>query len=214
MTVRQKINLNVPESFDDITLNQWKRLLKLQMESKIENELDLYKMRIAQLHILNPDVTEDELKRLSLSQLTDYFKSIQFLDLEQPVKENQKQIIVDGKTYRFNHFKNMSLEQWIDAEKWTDIEDCHKLISIFYLNANDYNNIEQEKIADWLDRSPAHVGFWTISQFFFIQKSLEIAINLYSEQMIQRAKKVERVVYWSKKINQAMKRFGLTFYTK
>lgn len=214
MIAKKKINLNVPESFEDLTLNQWKRLLKIQMHSKIEDELDLYKMRISQLHILNPDVSEDDLKRLSLVQLTDYFKSIEFIDAEQPVKENQKEIVIDGKKYHFNHFKNMSLEQWIDAEKWCEIEDCNKLISIFYLSANDYNTAEQEKIAEWLDNSPAHIGFWTISQFFFIQRALEQGINLYSEQMIEKAKKVERVIYWSKRINEAMKRFGSTFSTK
>jgi hypothetical protein len=211
---KKKINLTVPESYEDITLNQWKRLLKMQSETPIENELDLYKMRISQLSILNEGVNEEDLMRLSLEQLTDYFKAIEFLDLEQPVKENQKEIMVDGKKYTFNHFKNMSLEQWIDAEKYSNIEDCDKLIAIFYLSSDEYNNKDHQKIAEWLDKSPSHIGFWTISQFFFIRRASEEGIKLYSEWIQKRTQTIERTIYWSRKIKGVANRFGSLFSTK
>ena len=204
------IKLNIVEDWNDITLNQYKRLLKIQTETEIVNELDLYQMRLQQLHILNPDIELDDLRRLSLDQLTRAFKEIEFLDVE-PVKNNQKIITIDGTKYTFNHFKNMSLEQWIDAEKFSDLENAHKLIAIFYLSADEYTNEKMELIADWLDNQPAHVAFWTISQFFFIQKASELAISLYSEQMIQKAEKIERVIHWSKKIDAVLKRFGSKF---
>jgi hypothetical protein len=207
----KKINLTTPDDWNDITLNQYKMLLKVQSETIIENELDLYKLRTEQVLILNPHVEKDDILRLSLEQLSAYFKAIEFLDKE-PVKKEQKELKIDGKKYIFSHFKNLSLEQWIDAEKYSSIEDAHKLIAIFYIKPIEYDEVELDKVSDWLDKQPAHVAFWTISQFFFIQKALELGTNLYLEQMTKKAEKVKRVIEISRKIDARLRQFGSRFY--
>lgn len=210
----KKIELKVVEDWNDITLNEWKRLLKLSSEMKNdESPLEVYKVRLEQVKILNPAVDEADIKKMTISQLKSYFDMIDFLDTE-PVKANQETIEIDGETFKFNDFRHMSLEQWIDAEKYSSIEDADKLIAIFYLNAENYSNDRHEKVSKWLDSQPAHIGFWTVGKFFFIQKALEVGMELYSEEIIKKTQKIQRVIENSKKINEALSRFGSRFSIK
>lgn len=208
----KKIELKTPSDWREVTLHQYKHLLKLQTETEVKDQLDLYKLRIGQISILNPDVAEEDIKRMSLEQLTHYFKEIDFLDNE-PVKADQSTLTIEGKEYKFTHFKNLTLEQWIDAEKYSSMEDAHKLIAIFYIDPKEYDDVELDKVSEWLDKQPAHIGFWTISQFFFIQKALELSISLYSEKELKKVEKIKRVIEISKRIDHRLKQFGSKFST-
>lgn len=208
-----KIDLNIPESWNDISFNQWKRIVNLvPKNAKDLDNIDLLKIRIEQTHILNPHIEKEDLMKLSYNQLLDYFQSIDFIDKE-PVKQVMDKIIVDGVEYEMLDFKYMSLEQFIDAESFGNIMDSNKLIAIFYIHPDRYDNIILDKVADFIDKSPAPIGFWMISKFFFIQRALDLSMELFSEKMLKEKAKMERVLRiktWleSKKV---LKWFGSKF---
>lgn len=188
------IKLNLPDSWNDITFNQWKRLVKSVPDNINDlDNVDILKIRIEQAHILNPHIDKEDLMKLSYSQLLEYFQKIDFIDKE-PVKADQSKLVIDGNEYEAIDFKYMSLEQFIDAEKYSDILNAHKLIAIFYIEPDKYNDILLDKVAKYIDNSPTPVAFWMVSKFFFIQKALELSINLFSEEMMKEKLKIERII--------------------
>jgi hypothetical protein len=113
----------------------------------------------------------------------------------------------------------MSLAQWIDSEKFTnDIEDYHQIVALFYISPGEYNDLEREKVAKFIDEQPCSRVFYLLSQFFFIQAASEKALVAYSEQMTKRLTKTERIVQKSKsiqkKLKEVQKKFGLKSSTK
>ena len=200
-----KLELNIPESWRDITLKQYIGLLEASTSIDTEDSITLLNHRVKQATILNPHLTEEQIKKISMSQMKEYFDKIDCIDAE-PVTENCKKLVIDGKTYEFIEFKNMSLEQWIDSEKYSSIEECHKLIAIFYINPKDYSEMELDKVSNWLLDQPVTKTFWSVSFFLFIQKAFELALEDYSIRMAKQTKKIMRVIEISKKIDQKIKR--------
>ena len=106
-------------------------------------------------------------------------------------------------------FKHLSLAQWIDAEKYSDVLMAHKLISIFYINPKEYDDLELDKVSDWFDDQPSTKSFYLISQFFFIQKVLEIAMELYLKKEAKQMYQIERLIKINNKLH---KMFGGRFW--
>lgn len=206
-----KIELIQPVGWNDITFNQWKNLLSLDL---IE-DLDELTKRLKQVHILNPHIKDEtDIGKLTIPQLTQYFSTIEFIK-DEPVKEIFNEFELDGKKYKQIQFKDISLAQWIDAEKFSiDVIQHHQLIAIFYINPQEYNDIERDRVAEYIDNLPCSKVFYLVSQFFFIQTALEKTLEEYSVQMRKKKDKIERIIKTSKKIStKIQKLFGSKSYT-
>jgi hypothetical protein len=212
-----EIKLKSPENWSDITFKQWRMILDRATNLKLDDPINVLKYRLSQTQILNPEYSEEQIGKLKVNQLKEYFKSIEFLDSE-PVKEIWKSFELDGKKYELIDFKNLSLEQWIDCEKYSNILDAHRLISIFYINPNEYNEIELDKISEYIDKQPCGKVFYLVSFFFFTQTALELATNLYSDQIIEMSQKIEKIKIVDQKIKKLKGKlqrwFGLTSFYK
>lgn len=206
-----EIVLTLPESWNDITLEQYVKLVKLIDKYDINNPTEAILMRLEQLNILNDTWTLDQLKKLTIPQLTTYFKGIEFINND-PVLENCKEIVIEDKKYIFNDFKHLTLEQWIDAEKFSELELAHRLIAIFYINPKEYDDLELDKVSEWLLKAPVTKYFWSVSFFLFIHRASELAILRYSEKIETGKKKMEKVIRIGKKVEETkkriLKRFG------
>jgi hypothetical protein len=199
-----KLELIQPSDWSDITFNQYKRLLKLVISADVNDNVDILKLRLEQMAVLNPDYSVEELGRLKGTQLLEYFKSIDFIDKE-PVKEVFNEFVIDGEKFRQIKFNDLSLAQWIDAEKWgNDVLDHNKLLAIFYIDPEKYNDIIRDRVAEFLDNQPCSKVFYLISQFFFIQTALEMALKDYSEIQLKQMEEVKLII---KKAQQIDKRF-------
>ncbi len=211
-----KIELNSISDWSDISFHQYKKLLKLAMEYTTDNEsqiidIEPLKYRLKQVAVLNPEIKEEDIAKLTLPQLTEYINLISFIDNE-PVKESLKQIELQGKIYKLIDFKDMSLSQWIDGEKYSqDIEDHHKVIAIFYLKPEEYSDIERDILSEYIDNLPCSKVFYIISLFFFIQKVFERASQDYSERI---EKKMKRYQAGLKILNKLQKWYGSKSFTK
>lgn len=195
-----RMELNQVENWTDITFNQYKHLLKLELE-----EREPIEKRIEQIAILNPDVSTDDIRSMRMTQMVEYFKTIDFIDKE-PVKEILNHINIDGRIFRQISFNNLSLAQWIDAEKFSvDVLDHHQLLAIFYIDPDDYNDIIRERVAEWIDNQPCSRVFYIVSQFFFIQTVLERVLEDYSEEKTRWMKGVERLILNTKRVKAALK---------
>jgi hypothetical protein len=202
-----KIELTIPQNWNEISLKQFRQLIMgIQGFGKLD-EINILKWRIRQLHILNPHISEETLLKLKLSQLSEYFTQIEWLDNE-PIKEIIKEWIINDKKYYLNEFKNLSVDQWISAEKWSNIEDGHRLISIFYIDPREFSEIEVDRICDKIDNEPVTKSFYLMSQFFFIQKSLEISGQMYIQKMQEMKRLLEKTVKIDKWIRQRLYKLG------
>jgi hypothetical protein len=211
----KSLELNQYKSWADISFGQYNQLLKLVIDG--EDELELLEKRLKQAQILNPDYTEIEIGKLTLPQLTKYFQTISFIDNE-PVKEIFDTFQLEESEYKLQKFENLSFTQWIDAEKYTsDPTQHHHLIAIFYIDPENYSDSEREKVANYINSQPCSRVFYLASLFFFTQKALEGAIQLYSEKIEKTHNKIERVIKHSKRIQDKLnhlKPSGLKFWKK
>lgn len=206
-----KIELIQPLNWSDLTFNQYKRLLKLILENKSPEGSDLLKLRLDQISIINPHLELETIGKLRATQVIDYFQSIAFID-EEPVKEIFNEFELDGKKFKQIKFNDLSLAQWIDAEKWGgDVLDHHKLIAIFYIKPDEYSDGIRDRVADYLDALPAPYIFYLVSQFFFIQTALERGLVAYSEWQTKKMMEVEKIIKNSKKIDEKLKRVRKLF---
>lgn len=206
-----KLKLKIPTNWAEITMEQYVKLVGLIEKFDLEKPDELLKYRLEQTAILNPDYTTEVIGKMTLEQLKDYFKKIEFLDTR-PVLKECKVLEIDGKKYEFQDFKLMSLEQWIDTEKYYSLDKAHKLIAIFYIKADEYNAAEHEKVANYLLKAPATEYFWSVSFFLFIHKAFGLAIELYSENLqkkeLKAKKMVERMERADKRLKAVQKVFG------
>jgi len=212
-----KLELIQPNSWNDLTFNQYKRLLKLVLEEDSTDPINILKLRLKQMAVINPDYTVEELGKLRATQVIEYYKTIDFIDNE-PVKEIFNEFILDHKKFRQIKFNDLSMAQWIDAEKFSsDILDHNKLIAIFYIQPDEYNDMIRDRVAEYLDNLPAPKVFYLVSQFFFIQTALEKALVDYSAHQAKMMKRVQRVIEKTRAINEKVKRvqkwFGFKSYT-
>jgi hypothetical protein len=209
-----KLELTIPENWNDVSLKQFRQMLLLIEKYNVEDdEITKLKLRVAQIAIFNPQVKEEDLMKLKLSQLGEYFQKMEFLDAE-PVKEIVKEWKLGDKTYHLNEFKNLSLDGWISAEKWSNIEDAHKLISIFYIDPREYSEIEVDRICDIIDNEPVSKSFYLVAQFFFIQKALEISGEIYIHKLNQLKKGIEKAEKIKMKWQQRLYKLGLRSWKK
>jgi hypothetical protein len=205
------LELIQPQSWNDITFKQWKKLI-----SVLNEDLDPLEKRLKQAAILNPHIeNESDIGKLSLPQITEYFSTIQFLDNE-PVKELFNEFLLDEKKFKQIQFKDISLAQWIDAEKFSlDVLDHHQLIAIFYIEPNEYDDIIRERVAEFIDEQPCSRIFYLVNQFFFIQTALERTTLLYSNQMKSKKQQIEKVIRISSRIDEFLrKKLGSIYYTQ
>jgi hypothetical protein len=194
-----KLELKAPVDWSQVTLKQYKELLMLKY-----NEEEVLEYRIDQCNIFNPQYSKFDLMKMSMPQLKLYFDSIDFVNA-QPVLRDCKEIDIEGVKYTFIEFKNMSLEQWIDCEKYSSIENSHKLIAIFYIEPEKYNDRELDKVSDWLLNAPVTEYFWSLSFFLFIHLAQGQAIKRFSEMVKKKREKTEKVIEISKRINEKLK---------
>jgi hypothetical protein len=200
-----EIKLKLPESFDDVSMEQYVNLLKLIDKYDLTEPDQVLKYRIEQIHALNPEVSIESLMKLRISQLKEYFQSIEFLD-SQPITHNSKVLDIDGVKYEFQDLKLMSLEQWIDSEKYsTSIESAHRLVSIFFIESSKYSESELDKVSEFILKSPVTKYFWVVSNFFFIHEALGLAINLYSNKLTQQQKTIKRTIEKAEKYDKIIK---------
>ena len=207
-----KLELIQPSDWSDISFNQWKRLLALHMLE----DLNPLEKRIKQALILNPHIeNEEQIGKLTMPQLLSYFSTIEFIDNE-PVSEIFKKFDIDGKTYKQIDFKDISLAQWIDAEKFAaDVLQHHHLIAIFYISPDEYNDMIRDEVAQFIDQQPCSKVFYLVSQFFFIQTALEKTMLAYSQKVEKKKLKIEAVIKRTKQINQFLrKRLGSIYSTE
>ncbi len=200
-----RLELIAPDGWHEITLKQYKQLLLLPIPEEPSAEY-----RLKQVAILNPQYDIDTIGKATMAQIKDYVEQITFLD-RQPELDHCRQIEIGGKKYEFGDFKYMSIEQWIDTENFYKLEDAHKLISIFYIPSETYDDKELEKVSQWFDNQPVTKYFWSVSFFLFMQKALEIAIQQFSEQGQVKQKRVGRIIEKSKLVKKTlgkMKLFG------
>lgn len=203
-------NLKAPVSWADITLKQYVELLKLPAKYDLEDELQKLKYRLEQVSILNPQYSTEDLQKLTLSQVKDYFDEIEFINTD-PVLENCKEIEIRGKKYEFQEFKYITLEQWIDTEKYSNLDNAHKLIAIFYIKPDEYTPQELDKVSNWLLNQPATKYFWSVSFFLFIHKAFGLAIKRYSEKIQSQVSLMNRTIEISKKLDKKLKRVASKF---
>lgn len=205
-----EITLKTPESWKDITLRQYVQLLQLTEGLNSEDELEIINYRLKQVAILNPEYSVEDLQKLTLSQLKEYFDSIEFINTD-PVLENCKELKIDGKKYTFQDFKYITLEQWIDCEKFSNLNNAHKLIAIFYIKPEEYTPQELDIVSEWLLDAPATKYFWSISFFLFIHHALELAIKRYSEKTEKKINKMIRIAEISQEIDKKIKKVQSKF---
>jgi len=207
------ITLYSPENWGEVTFKQWRLMLAEMHKLDVSDKINLLRYRVKQAQILNPQYTEKQIGQLTLPQLQQYFTKIEFLD-DEPVKEIWDEFEINGETYKLINYKNLSLEMWIDGEKYTSMEDAHKLIALFYLRPDTYSEEKLDEIAQFIDTQPCGRVFYLISFFFFTHKALELATSLYSDQLTNLNRKIERVKETDQKIknlkSKVMKAFGLT----
>ena len=203
-------NLKSPESWQDITLKQYVELLKLPSKFDLEDELEKLKYRLEQVSILNPEYTPQDLQKLTLSQVKDYFESIDFINND-PVLEECRELIIEGKKYTFQEFKYITLEQWIDTEKFSNLDMAHKLIAIFYIHPDEYTPQELDKVSNYLLQSPATKYFWSVSFFLFIHQAYGLAIKAYSDKIVKQGRVMKRTIQLSQSLNKKLKRVASRF---
>lgn len=204
--MKEEIKLKVVESWDDITMSQYVKLVELSEKYGPEPEPEqLLRYKCEQIHILNPNVSVDDIMRMTLPQVKQYFTMIEFLNTD-IVTHSCKTIEIDGKQYDLQDFKLISLEQWIDAEKYgSSIKTAHKLVSIFFIKASEYNESELDKVSDYILNSPITKYFYVVSQFFFIHTALGMAIERYSSKVIQQQKMIKKTIEKAEKYDKRIK---------
>lgn len=200
-----QIKLKSPETWNDITMEEYIKLIGLTEKYELDNATDLLKYRVEQIQVLNSEYSIDDIKKLTMPQLNQYFKSIEFLD-ERPVLRECKVLEIGGKKYEFQDFKMMSLEQWIDTEKYYSLDKAHKLIAIFYIKAEEYNSVEHDRVSEYLLKAPVTEYFWSASFFLFIQRVLEAAIKRFSENQIIETEKMEKMKVNVERVERARKK--------
>lgn len=189
----EQIKLKIADSYDDITMNEYIKLLKIMDKYNLEDKKDILRYRIDQISILNPKYSKDDLMKLTMTQLREYFSKMEFLDADM-VSHNSKVLDIDGIKYEFQDLKLMSLEQWIDSEKYSSsIDTAHKLVSIFFIEASKYSESELDKVSEYILNSPVTKYFYIISNFFFIFEALGLAISRYSDQVNKEKMIMEKV---------------------
>lgn len=203
MKTKKQLELTIPQSWDDISLTQFQQLEKLvtqfDLEAHPESILDY---RLHQATILNPAWTREELgKQMTMENLTTYFQAIEFIHT-QPVLHDCQTLSIAGKTYTFQEFKGMNMEQWIDTEKYASLEQCHRLIAIFYIDPTEYSDAELEKVSSWLAAAPVTQYFWSASFFLFMHRAFGLSIELFTAKLAKHQRKIDRTIQVSQKIQK------------
>lgn len=193
-----KLELITPENWNDITFNQWCKLIDLLGNSEL-NELE---KRIQQVLIINPLVNRDDLLKLKTTQLAKYFKTIDFLD-DEPIKEVWNEIDFGNKKWKLIDFQHMSMAQWIDSEKFAvKPELWSNLVAIFYMDPQHYNDREREELAEYIAEQPCSKVFYLPAEFFFIQTALGMAIKEFSDREMKVKEKAEKIIKATKRVQK------------
>ena len=130
---KKKLSFNIPESFDELNLGRYMRLMKV-LKNDFENEVsDIEKV----IRILNciTDISKKDLYRLDLKSigklgvhLTKFLETV-------PNDELKHFIEVEGVEYGFHpKLVDMTLGEFVDLETYIENleENLHKILSILY----------------------------------------------------------------------------------
>ena len=130
---KKKLSFNIPESFDELNLGRYMRLMKV-LKNDFENEVsDIEKV----IRILNciTDIPKKDLYRLDLKSigklgvhLTKFLETV-------PNDELKHFIEVEGVEYGFHpKLVDMTLGEFVDLETYIENleENLHKILSILY----------------------------------------------------------------------------------
>lgn len=119
--------MNLPNSWHDVKLYQFKELRELKENSGFFNT------QLETIAIL-ADVSTDELEDLAIEEVTELFKRVKWV-LNEPKKGVSSELEIEGQTYLLKPFKKLTLDEFIDLDYFLQndyLKHICNIVSIFY----------------------------------------------------------------------------------
>ena len=184
MATTKHERITVPTSLEDITVEQYQKLLELPEEMDDMDRL----MQSVEILIGKPQDYLDQMERADLLKISELVAQI----MTQQEAELQQRITIDGKTYGFHpNLSKLTVGEFADLETlcqqgYTD--NLPQILGILYRpiveEYGDFYRIENydgEDRSEYFRQAPASVAVSASAFFLSIVERLAVALANYSE---------------------------------
>lgn len=141
----EKIQLRIPESWDEVTLGQYIEFLSTDF-----NELEDIKKFYRTISIIC-DISEEYIKNMSLIDINNIIYDLNWIN-EKPKNQFKPVITIDKQKYgSIPNFNQIKVGEWLDLENYmSDFDNnLHKILAIIYRPVRVYHTDYNYKIEDY-----------------------------------------------------------------
>lgn len=111
-------NINIPTSWDEVTLKQFTSYIQKLEDLKKENEEELDKSKLVFESITSfSNLTKEELAQYPIDVVERIVEKMDFLTKPLPTYEPKNKIIVNNEEYKINFFEKLKLQEYLDANQ-------------------------------------------------------------------------------------------------
>jgi hypothetical protein len=111
-------NINVPTSWEEVTLKQFTEYLQKLEELKKENEDELDKSKLVFESITSfSNLTKEDLAQYPIDVVERIIEKMDFLTKPLPDYEAKNKITVNDEEYQINFFEKLKLQEYLDANQ-------------------------------------------------------------------------------------------------
>jgi hypothetical protein len=143
----EKLELTIPESWDDITLEQYQEFILTDFNDGFTPLEKMFRV----ISILC-DVSEDEIRKININQLQNIINNLNFIN-DKPEKDNfTYSFDIEGVKYAaIKSFNNIKVGEWIDIEHL--LQDyklnIHQILAIIYRPTTYFIDNSEYEIEDY-----------------------------------------------------------------
>ena len=192
-----KVDILIPTTLSDITLEQYQKFLKLDNDENKNSSFLLHKM----IEIFC-DLNLKDIAKIKFSSVKNVTKELDNIFAQKP--KLKEAFMLDGKEFGFiPTLDEISLGEYVDLDQTlSDWQEMHKAMAVLYrpVTHRDKNrylieDYEGDKYAEVMKKAPLDAVFGSIVFFYNLNNELlEITLNSLKKEMNQETNTVPKQI--------------------
>ena len=145
-------NINIPTSWDEVTLKQFTNYIQKLEDLKKENEEELDKSKLVFESITSfSNLTKEELAQYPINVVERILGKMNFIFEPLPTYEPKNNITVNDKEYKINFFEKLKLQEYLDANQVLEKDKYNYTLLLTILCRKNGEKYDDDFIANTLE---------------------------------------------------------------
>jgi hypothetical protein len=145
-------NINIPTSWDEVTLKQFTSYIQKLEELKKENEEELDKSKLVFESITSfSNLSKEELAQYPIDVVERIVEKMEFLTKPLPTYEPKNKITVNDEEYKINFFEKLKLQEYLDANQVLEKDKYNYALILTILCRKNGEKYDDDFIANTLE---------------------------------------------------------------